>query len=197
VAPLPLKARDTNNLVIYVNSFSKVLLPGLRVGYIVPPAALKEQLLSHLRVRELCAPPLLQRTLAEFLRKGLFKKHLEKVFPVYRKRRDATLAALAELMPEDVRWTMPEGGYCIWVTLPEDVDRTALYREALSRGVAYTPGEVFLAEREKGGHMRLCFASREEKVIREAVSIIATIIKESMGRESTLPSAVLEAKTIV
>ena len=131
------------------------------------------------------------------MRKGLFKKHLENVFPVYRRRRDATLGALAEFMPEEVQWTTPEGGYCMWVTLPDGVDRTALYREALTRGVAYTPGEVFLAEREKGGHMRLCFASREERVIREAVSILAAIIKESMSCESTLRSAMFEAKTIV
>jgi DNA-binding transcriptional MocR family regulator len=197
VAPQSLKSRDPDNLIIYVNSFSKVLYPGLRVGFIAPPPALGERLLSHLRVRELCAPPLLQRALAEFLRRGLFASHLERVLPVYRRRRDATLEALERFMPEEVQWTHPEGGYCIWLTLPEGTDRTHLYRSALSRGIAYTPGEVFLSESERGGHLRLCFASREESVIRDAVSKLAVIIKESMSREPTLRSPLSEAKTIV
>ena len=197
VVPQSLKSADPGNLVIYVNSFSKVLFPGLRVGYIAPPIPLTERLLTHLRVRELCAPPLLQRALAEFLRRGLFTSHLERVLPVYRRRRDATLEALAQFMPQEVQWTNPEGGYCIWVTLPEEVDRTDLYRSALSRGIAYTPGDVFLSEPAKGGHMRLCFASRGESVIRDAVAMLAAIIKESLSRESTLQSAMFEAKTIV
>jgi DNA-binding transcriptional MocR family regulator len=197
VAPLPLRSRDPANLVVYVNSFSKVLYPGLRVGFIAPPAALRDRLLSHLRVRELCAPPLLQRALAEFIRRGLFTSHLERVLPVYRKRRDATLEALERFMPEDVRWTHPEGGYCVWVTLPEGVDRNHLYRSALSRGMAYTPGEVFLTGSESGGHLRLCFASREERVIRDAVSMLASIIKEPMSREAALRAPFTEAKPIV
>ncbi len=186
--PQPLKAGDRDDLVVYLDSFSKVLLPGLRVGYIVPPVALKENILSLLRVRELGGPPLLQRAVAEFIRRGFFQEHLKRVVPAYRKKRDVFLDALARSMPEGAQWTSPRGGYCAWVTLPEQGDFDQLYRAALARGVAFTPGEVFLTTSDRRKHLRLCFSSQDAKGIREAVSTLGGVIKELTTRRSVASS---------
>lgn len=195
--PPPLKANDHNNLVVYLDGFSKVLLPGLRVGFIVPPPALKEKLMSLVRAREMCGPLVLQRTLAEFLRRGLFHEHLKRSLPLYRKRRDALVEALSQAMPEEVDWTVPQGGYCCWVSLPEQGDFDELYRTALSRGVVYTPGEVFLATPTSRRHLRLCFGAHEEGVTREAVLILGDIIKNYMSRPAEPAARSFEPKPIV
>jgi 2-aminoadipate transaminase len=193
----PLKAADDHNLVVYLDSFSKVLLPGLRIGFMVPPPSLKENMLSLLRARELCVSSLLQRALAEFLRRGFFQEHLERVLPVYRKKRDVLLEALAEFMPEEVTWTSPQGGFSVWISLPESSDFEALYRTALARGVAYTPGEVFLATPDPGKHLRLCYGAQPEDVIRKAISGLSDIVIDLMARQSTRAIRLYGPKPIV
>jgi DNA-binding transcriptional MocR family regulator len=196
-SPRALKADDRDDLVIYFDGFSKSLLPGLRIGFVILPPALKENVLSLLQVREICGPPLMHRALGEFLRRGSYRDHLRRVLPVYRKRRDALLDSLEETMPEEVEWTTPDGGYCSWVTLPREGHFDELYRMALDRGVAYTPGEVFLAEPESRHHMRLCFGARDEKVIREAVSILSETIADLMEHRPAAPSRSQDLKPIV
>jgi len=195
--PRPLKAMDENHLVVYVDSFSKVLLPGLRIGFIVPPPALREKLLSLIRVHEMCGPPLLQRGLAEFLRRDLFHAHLSHILPVYRKRRNVFIESMERFMPEGVEWTVPRGGYCSWICLPEQGDFAELYHAALSRGVAYTPGEVFLSRPEGRRNLRLCFGAREENVIRDAVSILGETIRDLMKRRFSSSSTYHLVKPIV
>ena len=107
------------------------------------------------------------------------------------------LEALAEAMPEGVQWTSPEGGYCAWVTLPERGDFDPLYRVALSRGVAYTPGEVFLAAPDRRKHLRLCFSSQDESGIEAAVLILGEIISDLAGRQSMPSSRLRVPKPIV
>ena len=175
--PAPIKAQDREHGVVYVDGFSKVLLPGVRVGYVVAPPRLRDRLVQLQQVREICGPPILQRTLGEFLRRGLFKKHLERVVPIYAARRDAMLEALAEAMPDGVEWTAPEGGYCVWVTLPEHRSLADLYPAALERGVAFTPGDVFQAQPEPRRHLRLCFGTLTDDRIRQGVATLGQLIE--------------------
>ena len=116
--PPSFKQQDGDDRVLYLSSFSKMLMPGLRVGYLIMPPAWRTRLLSLRRATDLCGNGLLQRTLAHFLRDGGLKKHLRRVVPIYRERRDTLMNSLSRWMPTAVRWSQPQGGFSCWVTLP-------------------------------------------------------------------------------
>lgn len=178
----PLKADDTQGHVLYLNSFSKLLFPGLRLGYMVPPAGLRDRLMSLVRCRELCGSPLLQQALTKFLRRGSLHAHIQRVLPRYKQRRDALLEALAESMPEEVHWSRPQGGFCCWLSLPTHGNFEELYREALNHGVAFTPGAVFFISSSSTHHLRLCFGTQTPDAIRNAVKVLADLIQSSLRR---------------
>ena len=191
------QAQDQEHGVVYVDSFSKVLLPGVRVGYVVAPPAIRDRLVALQQVREICGPPLLQRTLAEFLRRGLFRAHVERVLPIYRARRDALVDALTASMPDGVSWSVPEGGYCSWVTLPAHPALADLLPSALARGVAYSPGEVFQVQAEPGRHLRLCFGTLAEDRIRRAVSTLGELIQERLRTTPAVVERAAELRPVV
>lgn len=201
----PLKADDHEDLVVYVNSFSKSLFPGLRVGYIVPPAGLKERLMMLVRCRELCGVSLLQVALTAFLRRGAWHEHLRKVLPKYRARRDVLLDSLQREMPEEARWSRPAGGFCCWMQLPEQVDLDEFYRECLTRGVAFTPGSVFFSHASSGAfpleastqHLRLCFSTPQESEIQAAIHTMGQTLKDLMKRPSFGLSSHFELSPVV
>lgn len=183
--PRPLKADDRNGLVIHLDGVSKVLLPGLRIGYVVAPPLVRERMLSLRRAADLCGPPLVQRALAEFLQRGKLKPYLRRVLPRYRERRDALLSALQSTIPPGVTWTRPRGGFCCWLTLPAGDATKGLYQAALQRGVVVTPGEVCLVEPDGFQHLRLCFGSAPIDLIREAVSRLGKIIEERLEQQNS------------
>ncbi len=196
--PPPLKQDDPNDLIIYLDSFSKTLLPGLRVGYVLAPAPLRERLAMLLQVDTMGNPPLLQHALAEYLRRGMYDEHLRRVIPQYRERRDAMHEALQKHMPHGAKWTRPQGGYCCWVTLPEGGAFDDLPRAALQNGVAYTPGEVFLARPCNRTHLRLCFSGLRPRPIREAIGIVGKLIAERMNRRpAVVPRGLAKAAPLV
>lgn len=181
-APSSLKARDENGLVVHVGSFSKVLLPGLRIGFMVAPAPLRDRLSTLLQVGTLGSAPLLQRALGEFLRQGLLDKHLARVIPHYKERRDALLGALEESMPRGTRWTAPRGGFCCWITLPDGGAYEGLHEAALEAGVSYAPGELFLDQPDGRTHLRLCFGAQDPAAIRTAVHHLADLVRPRSSR---------------
>ena len=188
-APSLLKARDEHDLVVYLDGFSKALLPGIRTGYVIAPPALRPRLSYLLRTREMGGSTFLQRALALFLSQGLYDAHVERVLPTYRKRRNALVAALSEHMPPEVSWTHPSGGYCCWLSLPENGDFTNLHRMALSRGVLVTPGDVFFTRSPHRSHLRICFGGEDERVLGEAVRVLADCIGELLERPATTAGA--------
>ncbi|MEP7287015.1 MAG: PLP-dependent aminotransferase family protein [Chloroflexota bacterium] len=188
----PLKAHDTEDLVVYVNAASKVLMPGLRIGYIVAPFAMQDRMISIRQANDLAGAPLLQRAFANFLHRGRLKIHLRRVLPHYRERRDALLQALQYAMPHGVEWTRPEGGFCCWITLPDDQMSSDLYHEALQHGVAFTPGDAFLIKPDGHYHLRLCFGSSTPEAIHEGVNRLGELLRERTtvrfrGRARDLP----------
>jgi len=176
-APPPLKRDDPGGLVVYLDGFSKSLLPGLRIGYLIAPERLQAQLLTRKRAADLCGQRLTQYALAEFLRRGEFQGHLKAVNKAYRARRDVLVRALERALPGGVGWTRPEGGFCCWLTVPGRPDVGALYRRALAQGLVFTPGDVFLAAPEADGHLRLCFGFADADVLREGVALLADLLR--------------------
>ena len=196
--PPPLKAGDENDLVVYFSSFSKSLLPGLRTGYMIPPRRLLEPLAAFHAGCVNSGPEVLQRALAEFIRKEKFDQHLRRVLPVNRERRDAMLAALDAHMPDCVNWTKPAGGVCCWLTMPAETNSSELYRAALQKGIAYTPGEVFLTRpRPTMTSMRVCFASLEPAELDSAIATLASLISERLGSSSPAPDRCCEYTSLV
>jgi DNA-binding transcriptional MocR family regulator len=182
-SPLPLKALDAGDGVVYLTSYSKVLMPGLRLGCLVAPRRILERLLSLRRAADLCSPPLLQHALAGFLHNGGLKRHLRRVLPVYSSRRDALTAALQRYLPREVQWTDPRGGFCCWLTLPGRQEFADLERTLLQQGIAVTPGEVFMAESAAGKSLRFCFGSQPPDTIRHGVEALSREIRACMERD--------------
>lgn len=118
------------------------------------------------------------------MRSGALHKHLSHILPIYKERCDAMLAALGESMPKEVAWTRPEGGYCCWVTLPEEIEFGELYRETLRKGVAFTPGVVFFQETSSTRHLRLCFCTQTPQSIHKAIRILGDVVRRLLRRPS-------------
>jgi 2-aminoadipate transaminase len=151
--PLPslLELADSEG-VIYTSSFSKVASPGLRVGYIVAPSELAGRL-EDLATRTYLAPSFLpQATVSEYLRRGLLEPNLERIRDLLRARRDAMLAALPAACPPGTTWSKPEGGYFVWVDLPQELDSGELLPRGEDAGVTFVKGSDFYPAGDGGGH---------------------------------------------
>lgn len=179
-SPPPLYALDTRGQVLFAGSFSKVLMPGLRIGFVIAPQRWADRLLSLRRATDLCSPTLMQRTLAHFLRNGGLKRHLRRVLPIYRERRNTLVSALQRNLPPSVHWYQPQGGFCAWLTMPSYHPFTDLEQALLRQGWAVTPGEVFLAEPAQQKSVRLCFGALTPDVINAGVEAVSKAIRERL-----------------
>ncbi len=177
-----LKQLDRSNLVIHIDSFAKVAFPGLRVGWIVAPPAAIERLRLVKQMTDLHTDQLAQATLAEFLKRGLFQKHLVRMRKIYTSRLNALDEALRKSMPEGVHWNRPEGGMCLWLELPPGFDASELMMHARERGVLFAPGRYFYVQSPLPNTLRLGFASLNEKQIARGVSILSELLHVEMRK---------------
>src|SRR5579863_791269 len=177
-----LKQLDRSNLVIHIDSFAKVAFPGLRVGWIVAPAVAIERLRLVKQATDLHTDQLAQATLAEFLRRGFFAKHLAKMRKLYATRLVALDEALHKYMPEETRWTRPEGGMQLWLELPLGFDASELLIHAKERGLLFAPGRYFYVQSPLPNTLRLGFANLDEKELARGVSIFAEVLRVEMRK---------------
>lgn len=177
-----LKQLDRSNLVIHIDSFAKVAFPGLRVGWIIAPPAAIERLRLVKQMTDLHTDQLAQATLAEFLKRGLFQKHLARMRKIYTDRLNALDEALRKFMPDGVRWDRPEGGMCFWLDLPPGFDASELMMHARERGVLFAPGRYFYVQSPLPNTLRLGFASLNEKQIARGVSILSDLLRVEMRK---------------
>jgi 2-aminoadipate transaminase len=181
--PIPsLKALDRAGMVIQIDSFSKLAFPGLRVGWCIAPEAVAERLRLAKQASDLHTSQLAQAAMAEFIRRGYLERHLGRMRRVYRRRLEALNEALERHMPEDARWTSPEGGMCIWVRLPAGLDAVELLVRARERGVAFAPGRVFYLDRAEPNTLRLGFSDLSERRIVRGVRVLGDLVREQLRR---------------
>ncbi len=173
--PPPLFARSPER-VIYAGTFSKLIAPGLRIGYVVARPEVLEYLIKAKQAADLHTNILGQAILAELVEAGALEPQAERVRALYRRRRDVMAEALRDQMPDFVRWEVPRGGMFFWLRLPEGLDTRALLEKALEAGVAFVPGEAFFAG-EAYPAARLTFASVDEASIRTGVQRLARVLE--------------------
>ena len=176
----PIKHFDDEGRVLYLGTFSKILAPGFRLGWIAAHPHFIRKIEIAKQAVDLCANTLAQVIAWKYVENGYLDEHIPKIIEFYKPRRDAMLEALEEFMPEGVRWTKPDGGMFIWVTLPEGIDTKLMAEKAIRKGVAYVPGEAFFAHRDVKNTMRLNFTYVPEEVIREGVKRLAEVIEEEI-----------------
>ena len=187
--PGPLKARDRDGIVIYIGTFSKILFPGLRLGWLIAPPPVIERLAAAKQLADLHTSALLQAAVHRFCERRVLERHLARVAREYARRRALLLEALRRRMPEGVTWTEPQGGFSLLVTLPAGLSAQALLARALERGVAYTPGAAFFADGEAGQTtLRLSFSAVPAARIDEGVRRLAEVIRDARRRLRAAPA---------
>ncbi len=169
--------------VIYLSTFSKLLAPGLRLAWIVAPQEVIAKLVQLKQGADLHTSTFTQMVTYEAARDGFIDRHVKRIREVYRQRRDVMLAALKEIFPPEVKWTHPQGGLFLWVTLPAGTNPEELLQTALRQNVAFVPGDVFYApDAEAGCHMRLNFSNSQPEQIREGIRRLSVSVKEQLKR---------------
>ncbi|NUT15618.1 MAG: PLP-dependent aminotransferase family protein [Cupriavidus sp.] len=167
--------------VIYMGSFSKVLAPGMRLGYVIAPPELHFKLCQAKQASDLHTPTFTQRVAYETVRDGLLDTHIPTIRELYGKQCQTMLDALARHMPEGVSWNTPEGGMFIWMELPEGLDSMVILEEAVRRNVAYVPGAPFYANNPKRNALRLAFVTVPAERIEQGVAILGELFREAIA----------------
>ena len=192
--PLPLTARNPEGC-IYLGSFSKVLAPGLRLGFMVAPASIFPKLLQAKQAADLHSPGFNQRLVAEVMKDGFLDRHVPTIRALYKSQLGAMLAAMAREMPEGVEWNTPAGGMFLWVRLPEGMNAIELLPKAVERNVAFVPGWAFYADQPDARTLRLSFVTSSVAQIDIGIAALATAIREMRAAASSAPP--LEALPLI
>jgi 2-aminoadipate transaminase len=179
--PLPLTARNPEGC-IYLGSFSKVLAPGLRLGFLVAPKAIYPKLLQAKQAADLHSPSFNQRMVSEVMKHGFLDRHVPTIRALYKSQRDAMLAALAkEMAGLDVQWNTPDGGMFLWARLPAGMSAVALLSKAVEKNVAFVPGAAFYADNADPRTLRLSFVTASVEQINTGVAALAAAIREAQA----------------
>ncbi|PXX40378.1 PLP-dependent aminotransferase family protein [Undibacterium pigrum] len=175
--PLPKMLNMNPGGVIYMGSFSKVLTPGIRLGYVVGPTPLIRKLEQAKQAADLHTAQLTQMVVYEVIKDGFLSEHIPTIRTLYAKQCNAMLEAMSKHFPEGVRWTKPEGGMFIWVTLPEYMDSKQLLDEAIQQNVAFVPGGPFYANNPEKNTLRLSFVTVSPERINEGIEKLGKLVK--------------------
>ena len=183
--PMPPSLRAMDPDVLYTGTFSKKLIPALRVGFLVCPPALRRQLVSLKLTMDLGTSALLQHALAELIERGYLRAHLQRIVPEYRTRRDALADTLRAHLPPDVTFTLPTSGLVLWLSLPDRLDPEAVYEEAHRNGVLVTPGTIYSVGSRGQGGLRLAYCHEPPERLRQgAARLCATLRAMTEGARS-------------
>ncbi len=175
--PLPKMLGMNPDGVIYMGSFSKVLTPGIRLGYVVAPLPLVRRLELAKQAADLHTAQLTQMVVHEVVKDGFLDQHIPTIRTLYANQCQAMLDALEEYFPAGVSWTRPEGGMFIWVTLPRHIDSMKLLDQAIAQNVAFVPGAPFYANEPEPNTLRLSFVTVPPEKIRDGIRTLGQLIR--------------------
>jgi 2-aminoadipate transaminase len=178
---------DGGDYVLYVGTLSKILSPGIRIGWVAAPPPVLEKIGLGKQAADLCTSTLTQYFVREYFGEGRWREYIADLVEIYRDRRDAMLDALERHFPPQAEWSHPEGGLFLWATLPDYIDTTDLLAKALRENVAFVPGRAAYADGVRGASsMRLNFSGSDEDELREGVRRIGAVISEQIGLYETI-----------
>ena len=190
--PLPTLYSLDDEFVIYASTFSKILSPGVRLGWTVAPPPILAKMQIGKQASDLCSSSISQYFVSAYFESGPWGDYVRSLLEIYRRRRDVMLDALAEHFPREAEWTHPQGGLFIWATMPDYIDTTDLLARALSEQVAFVPGRAAYVDGRGGSAMRLNFSGVDEDSIREGVRRIGEVVREQVAMYGTLTGARVE-----
>jgi 2-aminoadipate transaminase len=182
----PLYKLDGGIYVMYLGTFSKILSPGIRLGWVVAPPPVLDKINLGKQAADLCTSTLSQLMVKAYFERGRWQDYVESLTDSYRTRRDTMLDALADHFPPQAEWTRPSGGLFIWATLPDFIDTTDLLARALRENVAFVPGEAAFLDGRGRSSMRLNFSGSDEDGIREGIRRIGEVVTEQVQLYGTL-----------
>ncbi len=186
-APLPtLYALDGGDYVLYMGTFSKILSPGIRVGWVCAPPPIRAKLVLGKQAADLCTSTLSQFFVREYFGEGRWRDYIDELTRVYRVRRDAMLEALEVHFPRQATWSAPAGGLFVWATMPDYINTTDLLAKALRENVAFVPGEAAFVDGRGSGSMRLNFSAQTADEITEGIRRIGAVVGEQVDLYETM-----------
>ena len=184
--PLPTLYSLDDEFVIYASTFSKILSPGVRLGWTIAPAPIMAKMQIGKQGSDLCSSSISQYFVSAYFDAGPWEDYVRSLLEIYRRRRDVMLDALAEHFPREADWTHPQGGLFIWATMPSYIDTTDLLARALREQVAFVPGRAAFVDGRGGSDMRLNFSGVDEDAIREGIRRIGEVVREQVAMYGTL-----------
>ncbi len=180
---------DTEGRVIYLGSFSKTFIPGIRVGWIVAEETLVQKIACAKQATDLCSNSLGQRMAFRFAASGYIEQHVSSLISLYKAKRDLMLSCFEQHFPEDVTWTRPEGGFFVWVTLPEGMSAREVLLKAVNRKVAFVDGAGFFVNNNGKNTARFAFSEASEEKIARGMKILGELMDQEIAVFNKLRSA--------
>ncbi len=176
-----LKSMDTEGLVIYLGTFSKILSPGLRLGFTFGPEPVISKMNLLKQATNLATNTLAEAIAAEYLKRGLMDKNMPKVISMYREKRDTMLNSLQENFGDEASWSHPDGGMFLWLSLNGKINTTTMLKRALENKIAYVSGSAFYPEKAETNNMRLNFTYSDNNQIVDGIGRLASVAKEELS----------------
>jgi len=182
-----IKSLDTEDRVIYLGSFSKILAPGFRIAWMAAPESIVNKAVIAKQTQDLCSNTFAQYCIFEAMYHNVLFPHIEEIVRIYKGKRDAMLAAMEACFPRQARWNHPDGGLFVWVRLPPFIDTRDMFTKAIANDVAYVVGQAFYPDGGGRNTMRLNFSHASDDMITEGVQRLADVIRDEIEeKEKTL-----------
>jgi len=177
----PIKSLDTKGRVVYLSTFSKILAPGFRLGWVIASNKILDKLVLGKQAMDLCTNVFSQYVAYYYIKGGYLDKQVETIRDMYKKKRDLMIKEIKKYFPKDIKYTIPKGGMFIWLNLPKGFDTRLMFQKAISKKVAYVVGDAFYPEGKNYNSMRLNFSYSTDDQIKEGVKRLAGVIKDELA----------------